>query len=615
MRSRGLIRWRLGRFSSPRQYAPATDSSLNWPIFPVDGTGASVDSTLMPVGDDPDASGEVQRVAAAVTSVADQYVAEYLTRFPDRAELDGLSVERHDRLSDNSLAAVDEWNTLLDGWAQVIEPLDAGMLRGHPAWITYGILKEALESARRVRVCRYELWPVNHLNGWQADLAHLVAAQPVGDDAARAEAITRWSGLPRYIETEIENLREGLRLGFSTPRRPVQLVIEQLDALLESPIEEWPFYAPAERDGSAEFQAAWKALLEKRIAPAVERYRTYLRDEYAARAREAIAITAHPDGEAAYRAAFRAHTTIERPAAETFELGLRRVQQNLAEALEIGRTRLDTGDLRSLVARITDDPANRFQSRESMLAYAEDAVARSRERVDAFFSRRPWGDVSIEPYPSHLERDAVDDSYWPAAEDGSRQAQYLIALYHFAGTTRSNAEITAFHEAWPGHHLQVGVARERTATAHPITRLVSNAGFDEGWARYAEALAEEMGLYTSDYALASRRLWPARGMVVDPGIHVRGWSRERAAAFMAESGRMTPREADATVNRIAVWPGQFTAYDTGGLEFFALREQAERALGTGFDIREFHDVVLGSGAVTLPMLREQVQRWLGHEVR
>ena len=165
------------------------------------------------------------------------------------------------------------------------------------------------------------------------------------------------------------------------------------------------------------------------------------------------------------------------------------------------------------------------------------------------------------------------------------------------------------HETYPGHHLQDSVAGEIPA-AHPITRLVFNDGYGEGWARYSEALAEEMGLYSSDYALANRRLWPGRGMATDPGIHLFGWSRERAAEFMAESGRMTPDEADATVDRIAVWPAQFTAYDTGGLEFFALRAEAERALGSGFDIRAFHDAVLGNGSVTLPMLRQQVEAWI-----
>ncbi len=557
---------------------------------------------------------EAGHVAATVTRLADAYVAEFLARFPDRAEIEGLSVERHDSISDNSLEAVRAWQALQDGWASELEPLDVALIHGRPEATTYGFLKEALEAARQARVCHFELWPVNHLSGWQADLALLADAQPVGTDAARAEAITRWSGLPRYLDTETQNLREGLRRGYSTPRRPVQLVIEQLDSILARGVEESPFHGPAERDSSTEFRAAWHALLAERIGPAIERYRAYLRDEYLPNSREAIAITAHPDGEAAYHAAFRAHTTIDRPGAETFELGLRRVEQNLAEALEIGRDRCGTEDLRSLVARIADDQANHFESRESMLAFAEAAVARSRKRMPAYFSRRPNADVTLEPYPTHLERDAVDDSYWPAADDGSRPARYMIALYHYAAVTRSNAEITAYHEAYPGHHLEAGLARERTA-AHPITRLVSNAGFAEGWARYAEALAEEMGLYSSDYALAGRRLWPARGMVVDPGIHLFGWTRERATTFMAESGRMTPAEADATVDRIAVWPGQFAAYDTGGLEFFALRTLAETTLGETFDIRAFHDVVLGNGAVTLPMLRAQVESWLDNPNR
>ena len=155
----------------------------------------------------------------------------------------------------------------------------------------------------------------------------------------------------------------------------MQLVIEQLDGLLASPVEQSPFYGPAERDKSAPFQAAWKKLLAEQIAPAIERYRSYLRDEYLGKAREAIAITANPDGEACYQASFRAYTTIERPAAETFELGRKRVEKNLAEALEIGRKSLGAADVKSLVARINDDRANHFGSREELLAFARRALA------------------------------------------------------------------------------------------------------------------------------------------------------------------------------------------------------------------------------------------------
>jgi uncharacterized protein (DUF885 family) len=551
---------------------------------------------------------EATRLAGEVTRLADAFVAEYMTRFPDSAELSGLTLTRHDGLGDNTLAALAEWQALEDQWAEEIERIDAAALRGRPEWITYGFLREAVESSRRTRVCRYELWPVNQLSGWQSFFSQLESVQPVGTDAARAEALARWSKLPLYLDAEVRNLQEGVRLGYTTPQPNVRLVIKQLDELLAKPVEQWPFHGPAERDGSTAFKAEWKELLSDRIAPAIERYRAYLRDQYLPKAREAIAITAHPDGAACYQASFRAYTTIERPASETYELGRKQVEQNLAAALTIGRKSLAAGDLESLVARITADRDNHFASREALLGFAQASVARARERLPAWFSRRPRADIAVEPYPAFLEREA-NDSYWPAAEDGSRPAKYMISLHGFEETTRSNAEITAFHESYPGHHLQLGLARERPA-AHPITRLVGNSGFAEGWARYAEALAEEMDLYSSDYARANRRLWPARGMVVDPGIHLYGWTREQATAYMAASGRFPPEIAASTVDRIAMWPGQLTAYDTGALEFFALREQAEKALGERFDIREFHAVLLGNGTVTLPMLREQVQTWL-----
>jgi uncharacterized protein (DUF885 family) len=554
------------------------------------------------------ADGEAGWAGSVVTRLADAYVAEFVRRFPDSAELSGLAVARHDGLTDNSLAALREWQALEDGWAQELERLDAAVLRGRPEWITHGFLKEAVESSRRTRVCRYELWPVNQLSGWQSYFAQLESVQPVGTETARAEALARWSQVPRYLETEVRNLQEGVRLGYTTPQSNVKLVIRQLAELLAKPVEQWPLFGPASRDDSAVFKAEWKKLLSERIAPAVERYHAYLRDQYLPGARESIAITAIPDGAACYQASFRAYTTIERPAAETYELGRRRVEQNLGAALEIGRKSLKADDLHSLVASINADRANHFSSREELLAFAQASVARARERLPAWFSRRPQADIAVEPYPEFLEREA-SDSYWPAAEDGSRPAKYMITLHEFGEVTRSNAEITAFHESYPGHHLQLGLARERPA-AHPITRLVGNSGFAEGWARYAEALAEEMGLYSSDYARANRRLWPSRGMVVDPGIHLYGWTREQATSYMAESGRFPPEIAASAVDRIAMWPGQLTAYDTGALEFFALREQAEAALGERFDIREFHDALLGNGTVTLPMLREQMQAWL-----
>jgi uncharacterized protein (DUF885 family) len=546
--------------------------------------------------------------AARVVALADTYVAEYVKYFPEMATFGGMTLEHHDGLTDNSAAGLKRWEALEDGWSKELAKIDSAPLFGKPEWVVLGFLREAVESSRQLRVCKYELWPVNQMSGWPFMTTQLAAIQPVGSEQARREALARWGKLPRYLNNELDNLREGLRSGYTTPKANVQLFIEQLDQILAKPVEEWPMYSPASRDESPEFKQAWAALLSKEIRPVVERYNQFLKNEYLGKAREAIAIKANPNGEQCYQASFRSYTTLDRPAKETFELGRREVERNLATALAIGKKDLQANDLPTLLERLQQDPANHFNSRDELLKYAQAALARAKDHMPKWFSRVPKAEIVVEPYPDFLEQTS-SDSYWPAAEDGSRPAMYRIGLYAYQQTTRSNAEITAFHESYPGHHLQIALATERPA-AHPITRLVGNSGFVEGWARYAEALAEEMGLYSSDYALANRRLWPARGMMIDPGIHMFGWTREQTVKFVTDSGRFDANTAKAVVDRVAMWPGQLTAYDTGALEFFALRKQAEQTLGSRFDIREFHTVLLENGSVTLPMLREQVTHWL-----
>ena len=555
----------------------------------------------------------VDKTAARVIALADAYVAEFAKSFPEQAMFSGMTLQHHDGLTDNSLAALKRWQALEDSWSAELAKIDSAQLFGKPEWVALGFLREAVESSRQLRVCRYELWPVNQMSGWPFMTTQLAAIQPVGSEQARREALARWGKFPRYLSNELDNLREGLRRGYTTPKANVQLFIQQVDDMVGKPVEEWPLYSPASRDDSPQFKQAWAALLSAEIKPAAQRYVQFLKDEYLGKARESIAIKDTPNGEQCYRASFRSYATLDRPAKETFELGRREVQRNLAAALAIGKSDLQADDLPTLLERLKQDPDNHFTSREQLLAFAQSAVGRAKDHMPKWFARVPEAKIVVEPYPDFLERTA-NDGYWPAAEDGSRPAMYRITLYPYAQGTRSNAEITAFHEAYPGHHLQLALAAERP-TAHPITRLVGNSGFAEGWARYAEALAEEMSLYSSNYARANRRLWPARGMVIDPGIHMFGWTREQTVKFVAESGRFDDATARSLADRVAMWPGQLTAYDTGALEFFSLRKQAQETLGSRFDIREFHTVVLENGTVTLPMLREQVTHWLQGKTR
>jgi uncharacterized protein (DUF885 family) len=550
--------------------------------------------------------------ATRVTAIGDAYYREWIATFPEFAELYGLKVERHDGFSDNSLTALRAWEQKEDEWDAALSAIDGKALWGSPEWTTYGIMKEGIAASRGARVCHFELWPVNQLSGWQATLSQLAQAQPLGTPALREQALARFELVPRFLDNEIANLREGLRQGYSTPKHNVELVIAQLDQVVSAAPADSPFYSPAQRDPDPKFQSAWESLLKDSIVPAVTRYRDFLRNEYLPAARETIAVTANPNGLACYAAALRSSTTLQRTPQETYELGQKTVARYEAEASALGQKLYGTPDLGAIRERLEKDPANHFKTREELLAFATDAVARAKAACAQTFSHLPKADAVLEPVPAFLEAAGSTSSYEAAAEDGSRPGTYRILLYQPEHQTRANVEITAFHEVYPGHHVQISLAQELPA-AHPVTHIVANSAFIEGWGRYSEALAEEMGLYTSDAGRIQRRMWPAHGMVLDPGIHVMGWTRQQARDYAMATGRFTERESDALVDRIAVWPGQLTAYDSGALEIFALREQSKQALGDKFEIRRFHECVLGHGSVTLPMLREVVGHCMSGE--
>lgn len=547
--------------------------------------------------------------AQGVTRLADAYVNEFINRFPEEAFSAGFTLPNDSGLSDNSLAALSAWERKQDAWLSELQRIDGEALWGRPEWITYGLLREALEAQRGARVCRFELWPLNQISGWQAKFATLATSQPVGTLQRRADAIARWRQLPRYLETEIANLKEGIRLGYTTPKRNVDLTLQQIDQLLALSPGDSPFFEPARRDAEPEFVQAWTALLEDEIQPAIRRYRDFVRKEYLSAARTVLAVIALPRGSECYRASFRLQTTIERRPEDTHALGKRVVERNEGEIRAIGERGFGNADVTTLRTRIENDPSNRFTNAEDIRAHAAAATQRAREALPNWFGRLPKLGYSIEAIPDFLAASA-SPHYEPAARDGSRPGVYFIKLYEPEKQLYSRNELTAFHEGYPGHHMQIALSQELPGV-HSISQLISFGSYVEGWGRYAEALAEEMGLYQSPYAAMGRRFWPARGMVVDTGLHVLGWTREQAVQYITAGG--SPVGPEALVDRLVVWPAQLTAYDTGAIEIFALRDQARRELGALFDLREFHDRVLAHGAITLPMLRRVIEHWIAEK--
>jgi uncharacterized protein (DUF885 family) len=577
------------------------------------GRGGAPQEAAQPVSD-----GAAFRTASSqLKVVADEYWTDVIRTYPLFGLFSGVPEAPNDRLGDNSIAAARAWERKEDRWLERLQAVDPRALEGHPELATYGILRETLEAARQSRVCHGEYWPLNQQNGLQIFLPLLSELQPVGTPELRKAVLARWRDMPRFIDTDIESLREGLRRGYSLPKANAASVVEQLDGILKYPPAESPFSGVARRDSAAGFKDSVVQVVVQEITPALRRYRNFLVSEYIPRARETTAIAALPDGEECYRARVRNYTTIDRDARAVHQLGLEEMERIQTDMRTIGKRSFGTTDVPALIERIRSDPQYRFRSRDDLIGTAERAVARSKKAIPRWFGRLPKADFILDPCKPHEEKKGCPNSYVPGTTDGRRPGRWRINAGDPTSQPRATLEGTAFHEGIPGHHLQVALAQERPE-AHPITRHFFFSGFSEGWALYSERLADEMGLYSSDLErfgdLGMQALRAAR-LVVDPGLHVLGWSRTRAIDYMLEHVPENRTYIESEVDRYIADPGQATAYMIGRIEIERLRREAEDRLGSRFDIRQFHDRVLEQGSIPLVQLRSYIESWLDRETR
>jgi uncharacterized protein (DUF885 family) len=280
------------------------------------------------------------------------------------------------------------------------------------------------------------------------------------------------------------------------------------------------------------------------------------------------------------------------------------------EMTEIARRSFGTSDLPGLLTRVRIHQQYLFKDRDDLLAYSRAALERAKAATPQWFGLQPHADVRLEPYPSFREKSGPSE-YNPPAEDGSHPGLYYVSAYMARRKSRVTAESTAFHETIPGHHLQVALALERK-DIHPIGRYIFNSGFVEGWALYAERLADDMHLYSSDLdrlGMLSSEAFRAARLVVDSGIHSMGWTRQQAMRYMRTHTAQTEEVIAPEVDRYIILPGQATSYMLGMLEIRAAREEAERKLGSRFDIKAFHDRVLEDGSLPLTFLRDKIAAW------
>jgi uncharacterized protein (DUF885 family) len=543
---------------------------------------------------------------------ADQFEVfpEYPTSLlPPGATFDGLP--------DDSIAAVAARAAKLASWRTELLSIKRSALAGNTqARLSYQVAREVLESTVRTHVCREELWTVSPAgNGWPARFTTLVELQPVGTDALRTQALARFRKMGAYVDAQIANLREGMREGYLAHDGSVRAVIGQLDRLLATPADKSPFLSPADRDGTPDFRARLVEVLATSLLPAIERYRDFLASEYLPYARSLPGVSRNPQGADCYRAVLRSYTTLDLDPAEAHQTGWDALAAVEADMKALADRSFGGTDIKALLAALRNDAQYRYRDRDEMLALANAAVARAKAALPRAFGLLPPGDVTVEPVPDFLAKTS-GASYSPAALDGSRPATFRIRLYRPDQQSRVIDEGTAFHEALPGHHLQIDIALRRPGVP-AIARELINIGYSEGWALYAEGVADELGLYSSDadrMGMLSNRAWRAVRVIVDTGIHALGWDRQKALDTLLAHTALSEEQAQSQVDRYIAYPGQACAYMIGYLEIVRLRAEAQQALGTRFDLRAFHDRVLEDGAMPLPALRAKIEAWIGATV-
>jgi len=527
----------------------------------------------------------------------------------------------HDELPDNSPSGLAGTERLLGDLRRRAAEVPDDVLDDEER-ITRSALVSFLDGQIAELVPTQADWSVDPMTGPQVSLLTVASEQPVTDARQRRAALERWRRMPSYLDQHGANLRAAAKEGRVAAACLVHKVIEQIDDLLTTPPPDSPLLDPARRaaaTASGTDQDRFSSDLEEAtrhgVLPAFARLRALLAGEILPQARpdDRAGIGFLPGGDALYRQAIRGFATLDLDPQAVHQTGRREIERNEAELAGLARAALGETDLPAALARLRSGRGLGFGSREEILAAARAAVARAEEAVPDWFGLRHQAPCEVVSTPAHEEAHSSPVQYRLGAEDGSRPGRFWITTSEPGSRQRFLLEVQSFHEAVPGHHLQLEVAQQLSGLPKFRRRAIVE-GYAEGWGLYAEHLAGDMQLFSTDLdRLGARSQDALRScrLVVDTGLHALGWSRRNAIDYVLSHTALPERAAAAEVDRYLAWPGQALAYKLGQLEFLDLRSRAQQRLRDRFDIRRFHDAVLRNGSLPLPVLRRVVDAELG----
>lgn len=528
----------------------------------------------------------------------------------------------NDQLSDNSQAAIDADLAKSREFLQRFEAIDT---TGFPEQerlnkeLMVRDLKEELDGAKFKRW----LMPVNQISGIHLQAPQFPALLTFTTVKDYDDLIARYKKLPVAFDQTIDHMRAGMAAGLMPPKFLLEKVVVQSEGIASTPAEKSPFAAPLAKfpqeipeAEQARIREQMLAAIRDSVLPAYVKFARFVKEEYAPKGRTEPGMWSLPDGEARYAWQVKQMTTTDLTPEQIHQLGLREVARIEGEMRQVAK-KLGFSDLKSLNAAIAKDPKLHAHSRQQILDTYTKYIDQMYARLPQLFGRLPKAKVVVVPTEDFREKEASAAEYQTGAPDGSRPGRVEVNTSDPEDRKTITMESTAYHEGVPGHHMQLSIAQE-LPTLPPFRQQGGYTAFVEGWALYSERLGKEVGFYQdpyNDYGRLQDEMLRAIRLVVDTGFHYKRWTRDQVVQFFHDHSGTDEVEVQSETDRYIVWPGQALAYKIGQLKILELRGRAEKALGAKFDIRKFHDEVLGAGALPLDVLEKRIDAWIVAEKR
>ena len=522
----------------------------------------------------------------------------------------------NDKLSDLSQAAIDKDLRQTRVFLKQFAAIDT---TGFPEQERLNRDLMVRDLRQRLEAAKFKDWemPVSQFGGIHIDTPQFVTSLSFSTVKDYEDYIARLKQLPRAFNETMAQMRKGMRDGLMPPQILLVQVAEQAEEIAKQKPEDTPFAQPtnnfpkefSEAD-RARLRAAVLAAVRDQTLPAYVAFAKFVRNEYAPKGRTDIGIWALPQGDERYAFDVRRQTTTNMTPEEIHQLGLREVARIEAEQLATAR-QLGFSDLKTFKESLRKNPDVHAKSRQQILDEYRTYTDQMWKRLPEYFGRLPKAKLEILPVESFREKTA-STSYNQGTPDGSRPGHVFVNTYDYENQLTINNEDTAYHEGVPGHHMQISIAQEQSDLP-AFRQQAFYTAYVEGWALYTERLGKEMGFYQNPYNNYGRlddEMWRAARLVVDTGIHYKKWKRDQVVQYLRDHSSQNEAYFQAETDRYIAWPGQALAYKIGQLTILRLREKARTELGAKFDIRAFHDEVLGGGALPLDVLEQRVDRWI-----